>query len=107
MPDLFLILSSLRCHFRPACVPSSSLLQGRDGFPDQALHRDVVVMRRVGPAELDDHEVVGGDDNRVLALAADGHEAVGGEACGDTRARGGGVAALGPEARAVAVFVGA
>src|SRR5438128_9075973 len=82
-------------------------LQRRDGFPDQAFHRDVVVMRRIGPAEFDDHEVMRGDDDRVLALAADRHKTVGREAGGNALADGGGVAALGPESRAVAVFVGA
>jgi hypothetical protein len=33
-------------------------LQRCGGFPDQPLDGHVVIMRRIGPAELDDHEAV-------------------------------------------------
>src|SRR5262249_6765386 len=56
------------------------------------------------PAELDDDKIQRGDDDSVLALAAERHEAVGGKAGCDARAGGGGIAALGPEAGAIAVF---
>ena len=47
--------------------------QCRDGFSDQALHRDVVVMRCVGPAEFDDHEQVcffSDPETRLRAIVA-------------------------------------
>jgi hypothetical protein len=45
-------------------------------------------------------EILRGDLDGILALAADRHEAVGRHAGGDARAGGGRVAALGPESRA-------
>src|SRR5262245_21306735 len=62
-------------------------------------------MRRIGPADLDDHEVVRRDDDRVLALAADGHKTVGRHTGGNALAGGGGASALSPESRAVSILV--